>query len=94
VGESITTRLDAPYGQQPETRAAAVRVLTRLGAADVIEILGLDDIPTAGDTPAAVPAGRNTCASCHRPLNADGRACRRVTCATGRTRHANRAGDP
>lgn len=40
-GDFVTTRLDAPYAQQPATRAAAARVLERLGATDLLEILGL-----------------------------------------------------
>jgi hypothetical protein len=92
MGESITTRLDMPYNQQPATRAKAVRVMQRLGASDLIEVLGLDDTPATPTEP-GTPTGRNTCPTCHQPLNADGRACRRVRCATGRTRRTKRAGD-
>lgn len=60
MGESITTRLDEPYNQQPETRAAAVRVLTRTGNADLLEILGLAE-PTP---PAPKPDG--FCAQGHQ----------------------------
>jgi hypothetical protein len=81
MGESITTRLDAPYGQQPETRAAAVRVMQRLGATDLIEILGLDD------TPAEDP---NLCPDCQQPLDSTGRPCRRRSCPTGRERRPSR----
>jgi hypothetical protein len=62
MGESITTRLDAPYGQQPKTRAAAIRVLTRTGNADLIEILGL----TEPEPPAPAPPKGTHCPKGHR----------------------------
>jgi len=81
MGESITTRLDEPYNQQPATRAAAVRVLQRLGAADLIEILGLDDTPPPpGPTPTGTNHGDGTlrCSKCRHRTRADG-ICRRKT---------------
>jgi hypothetical protein len=70
--------VDRPYGQQPETRAAAVRVLHRLDATDLIPALGLDNW-----TPPVVD-GRATCRTCGRQLPADGRkACRSRLCAAG-----------
>jgi hypothetical protein len=43
----LDQHLDRPYARQPATRAAAVRVLERLGAADLIPMLGLDDADEA-----------------------------------------------
>lgn len=58
MSDSVTTRLDAPYAQQPETRAAAVRALVRLGAADLLEILGLvEPAPVAPKPVAHCPRG-------------------------------------
>ncbi|GIE75776.1 hypothetical protein Aph02nite_17260 [Actinoplanes philippinensis] len=81
MGESITTRLDEPYNQQPETRAAAVRVLTRTGNADLIEILGLDDTPPPPDpvrTGINMGGGSLRCSKCRQRTRADG-ICRRKT---------------
>lgn len=61
MSDSITTQLDAPYAQQPATRAAARRVLDRLGAADLIGILGLDDVPE--------PEPKPVCGICGQPLS-------------------------
>lgn len=78
MSDSVTTKLDVPYGQQPETRAAAVRVLERLGAIDLIEMLGLGDVPESTE-----PAGdRPLCRNCNRPVALDGR-CRRSSCYPG-----------
>ena len=49
MSDSLTTRLDVPYAQQPETRAAAVRYLERTGNADVAVILGLVEDPVAAE---------------------------------------------
>lgn len=82
MADSITTRLGLPYNQQPETRAQAVRVLNRLGAADLIEVLGLDDDQPSGSRFAS--DGRRLCPACEYPLPTDGRAgCRRNECERG-----------
>lgn len=70
MSDSITTHLDAPYGQQPETRAAARRVLDRLGATDLLDMLGLDD------TPPPEPAPIVTCPTCRNIAPKHG-VCRR-----------------
>lgn len=49
MSDSLTTRLDTPYAQQPETRAAAVRYLERTGNLDVAMALGLVDDPVAAE---------------------------------------------
>lgn len=49
MSDSLTTRLDTPYAQQPETRAAALRYLERTGNLDVATILGLVDDPIAAE---------------------------------------------
>jgi len=59
--------LDRPYGQQPETRAAAVRYLTRTGNADLAEMLGLGDDPEA-PKPYVVVHGRSYCTTCHQRI--------------------------
>lgn len=68
MGESITTRLDVPYNQHPDTRAKAVRALIQRGATDIIEILGLAEPATPA--PAAAPSAepRPTCDICNNPL--------------------------
>jgi hypothetical protein len=86
MGESITTRLDIPYNQQPATRAKAVRVMQRLGAADLIEALGLDDTPPPPEparTGINLGGGSLRCSKCRQRTRADG-ICRRKT----------RCGDP
>lgn len=45
MADAVVTRLDKPYGQQPETRAAAVAHLVRSGYADILAALGLADVP-------------------------------------------------
>lgn len=46
MADSVVTHVDRPYGQQPETRAAATRFLERTGNADMLAPLGLvDDEP-------------------------------------------------
>jgi hypothetical protein len=48
VSDSLTTRLDVPYGQQPETRAAAMRYVSRQEDAELLlQALGLTDDPLA-----------------------------------------------
>lgn len=84
MSDSVTTKLDVPYGQQPETRAAARRVLDRLGAADLIDVLGLVD----NTEPAKRFAddGRRLCPDCGKPFPSDDRAkCRRNACSKGPT---------
>lgn len=45
MSESVRTQLDRPYGQQPETRLAAVAYIARRGDAEmVLAALGLDDV--------------------------------------------------
>jgi hypothetical protein len=82
VSDSVTTKLDVPYGQQPETRAAARRVLARRGAADLFDILGLVDPEPA---PRFADDGRRLCPNCGQPLPSDGRtSCRRAPCRKSR----------
>lgn len=86
MGESITTRLDMPYNQHPDTRAAAVRVMRRLGAVDLVEVLGLDDTPPPPDpvrTGVLMGGSSLQCSKCKQRTRADG-ICRRKT----------RCGDP
>lgn len=45
MSDAVVTRLDKPYAQQPETRAAATRYLERTGNADLLGPLGLVDEP-------------------------------------------------
>jgi len=90
VADAVVTRLDRPYGQQPETRAAAVRYLERTGNADVLGALGLVDEPE----PPTV-AGRQVCPRCGKPLpdpiaNGGHKPCRRSAC---RAAAAEEAGD-
>lgn len=40
MSDSLTTRLDRPYGQQLETRAAAVRVMQPYADDDDADVLG------------------------------------------------------
>lgn len=42
MSDSLATHVDKPYNMQPETREKAIRNLKRLGAEDLIEMLGLD----------------------------------------------------
>jgi hypothetical protein len=79
MSDSVTTRLDAPYAQQPETRAAAVRALVRLGAADLLDMLGLVDVPERD---------LQACPVCGHRRESDGRPCRRRTCEAGSKRRA------
>jgi len=78
VGDAVVTRLDRPYGQQPETRAAATRYLERTGNADLLAALGLidDEQPT-----------RPACPTCGQPLgkgkHGGYRPCQRRTCQGG-----------
>lgn len=77
---SSITRLDAPYAQQPETRAAAAAYLTRTGNADLIDMLGLHgtDLGSEFDE-----KGRRLCPACGGPLRPDRSLCRRLTCERG-----------
>lgn len=84
MSDSLTTRLDVPYAQQPETRAAARRYLERSGNADVIAILGLDDAQP--DPPAYESrGGKLYCRVCERRVQSDG-VCRRADCHGGNIR--------
>lgn len=78
MADAVVTRLDRPYGQQPETRAAATRYLERTGNADLAAALGLTD-----DEQPTHPA----CPACERPLIKDThggwRSCGRRTCKEG-----------
>jgi hypothetical protein len=84
-GGEVSTHLDKPYGQQPETRAAAVRVLRRQpDAEDLMAILGLDDVELERPEPPpyVVINGRTCCATCRQQVRADG-VCRYRNCAVG-----------
>lgn len=78
MSDAVVTRLDRPYGQQPETRAAATRYLERTGNADLAAALGLTD-----DEQPVRPA----CPTCEQPLgkakNGGWRPCQRKTCKDG-----------
>ena len=79
-GGNLSTHLDRPYAQQPATRAAAVRYLTRTGNVDLIEVLGLADEPGP-----LVVGGRQCCPRCRKPLpdpitNGGHKPCRRPAC--------------
>lgn len=70
----LQTQLDRPYSQQPETRAAATRYLTRTGNADLLAMLGLVDAPPAEPQHLA----------CGHKRHVDGRsACRYESCPAG-----------
>jgi hypothetical protein len=77
VSDAVVTRLDRPYAQQPETRAAATRYLERTGNADLLAALGLGD-----DEPPPSP-----CPVCGRPLRKDKlgghKPCPRQLCGGG-----------
>lgn len=80
MADAVATHLDRPYGQQPETRAAAARYLERTGNADVLDMLGLVD-----DTAPLVIDGKHCCPNCRKPLpdpisNGGRKPCRRVAC--------------
>lgn len=45
MADSPVTQVDRPYGQQPETRVAAVAHIVRDGHADILPALGLADVP-------------------------------------------------
>ncbi|GEM_PF-5684462 len=55
--ESVTTKIDTTIHVSDATRAAAVRVLTRTGNADLLVVLGLD----AGARPVLGPGDCDTC---------------------------------
>jgi hypothetical protein len=81
-GGHMSTHLDVPYAQQPKTRAAAIRVVSREeGAQELLMMLGLvdDDRPTVG--------GRPTCPTCGRPRptakTGGYRPCQRDLCSGG-----------
>jgi predicted amidophosphoribosyltransferase len=83
VTGSLQTDLDRTY-LDPEVRAAAVRVLTRMGDADIVEILGLADVVTRCPTCRQDIDHRPRCPACGLPFPPDGRrACRRAQCAQG-----------
>lgn len=54
--ESVTTKIDTTIHVSDATRAAAVRVLTSTGNADLLDILGLD-----AARPALSPGDCDTC---------------------------------
>lgn len=90
-GGGLETQLDRPYAQQPDTRAAAARYLTRSGNADLLDVLGLVD--NAGPL---VIDGRQACPRCRRPLpdpisNGGHKPCRRRACVAAA---AEEAGTP
>lgn len=64
----LTTRLDAPYGQQAETRQAAASFLVRKGHGDLLAVLGLVDEQE--------PATPGMCPSCGNAIPSTG-VCRR-----------------
>lgn len=85
---SIETRVDRPYGQQPETRAAATRYLERTGNTDLIPLLGLDD--QADEETVVDEDGRRVCPTCGKPLpdpiaNGGNKPCQRRACKAART---------
>lgn len=79
----LDTELDRTY-IDPETRAAAVRVLVARGAEDIIEILGLTEVVTHCPTCKQAIDRRPKCPACGLPYPPDGRsACRRARCELG-----------
>lgn len=76
----LQTQLDRPYAQQPATREAAIRRVSREEQADLLlAMLGLDDVgPLIVD-------GRRSCPRCRNPLpdpvaNGGHKPCRRAAC--------------
>jgi hypothetical protein len=63
MSDAVVTRLDRPYAQQPETRAAAQRRIAREPDADML----LAAFGLADDEPPPSP----TCPVCGRPLRKD-----------------------
>lgn len=78
----LTTQLDRPYAQQPATREAAIRRVSREKQADLLlAMLGLVNSPEP-----VVIDGRACCPTCEQPLPGAGRSvCRRSTCPAGPT---------
>lgn len=75
--------LDRTY-LDPETRAAAVRVLVGMDAADIVEILGLTEVVTHCPTCRQAIDVCPKCPACGLPYPPDGRsACRRAKCELG-----------
>ncbi|WIM97825.1 hypothetical protein ACTOB_001379 [Actinoplanes oblitus] len=64
-GGNITTRLDEPYAQQPETRVAATAYLERTGNADLLAVLGLAAEQPHPKIPAA-PVASGLCPRGHK----------------------------
>lgn len=77
----MSTDLDRPYAQQPATRAAAIRVVSREPEADMLlAMLGLVEEETPVGAGYEVVKGRMVCTSCSRPVRLDG-ICRKRQCA-------------
>lgn len=79
--DSVVTHVDRPYGQQPETRTAAIRRVSREPDADMLlDALGLVD----REGPLVID-GRHCCPHCRKPLpdpisNGGRKPCRRRAC--------------
>ncbi len=78
---NISTQLDRPYAQQPDTRAAAVRVVSRQDQAGMLlDMLGLAE-------PDREPGGRPDCPACGRPRqrtkDVGWKPCQRKACIGG-----------
>jgi hypothetical protein len=87
----LNQTLDRPYGQQPETRAAAASYLWRTGNADLLDVLGLAAAKEK-PKPYIVINGRTYCATCRQRAQPDG-ICRRATCTAGGA-HRHRHPEP
>lgn len=86
---NLNTQIDKPYAQQPETRAAAVRVISHeADAALLLDMLGLVDKPG----PLLID-GRQACPRCEQPLpdpisNGGFKPCRRRACVAAAAEEA------
>lgn len=89
MSDSVVTHVDRPYGQQPDTRAAAARRIAREEKADLLlAMLGLTETPGP-----LIIDGRHCCTNCRKPLpdpisNGGRRPCRRVACVAAAAEEA------
>lgn len=104
-GGKLATQMDRPYAQQPETRAAAARVISQQpDAEELLLMLGLVEDPVADARNRAkalddmrgkrTPQGRRLCPSCGKPLpdpiaNGGNKPCRRSACVQARRDQAS-----
>lgn len=88
-GGDLSTQIDRPYAQQPATRAAAARVISRQDQAELLlAMLGLVDKPGP-----LVIDGQQACPRCEHPLpdpllHGGHRPCRRRACVTAAAEEA------